>query len=121
MRRAFLLTSIAAIVPAAPASAQFVGKPVYEPVFAPSPFVADIGPPGPGTVRELRQIRDGIDRARDGGLLSRREARQLHREARLIGRAARRYGRDGLSLSERRELETRTQVLREGVNRSGRR
>lgn len=109
---AFLVVSSLAVS----AHAQFVGKPAYEPVSAPSLFVADIGPPGPGTARELRQIRDRIDRARDSGTLSRKEARQLHREARLIGRNARLFGRDGLSQSERRELQTRTQVLRESIS-----
>jgi hypothetical protein len=46
-----------------------------------------------------------------------REARRLDREARQIGRLARLYGRDGLSPSERAELETRARILRDAVNR----
>ncbi len=113
MRSIFALIALSLSV-AAPA--QFVGKPVYEPVYIPSPLVGDSSPPGPGIRRELRQIHHRIDRARHNGELTRREARQLHREARLIGRAAGRYGRDGLSASERRELQNRTRVLRDGVN-----
>jgi hypothetical protein len=57
-------------------------------------------------------VRSRIERARDEGQLSKREARQLRREARLIGRLADRYAAGGLSPAERRELGTRTQVLR---------
>jgi hypothetical protein len=101
----------------APAAAQFVGKPVYEPMPAPNRFVGEIGPRRASTGRELGRIRDQIDRARGSGELTAREARQLHREARLIDRAAQLYGRGGLSPSESRELQVRTQILRDELNR----
>jgi hypothetical protein len=61
---------------------------------------------------DLREARRSIERRRDNGELSRREARQLRREARLITRLSYRYGHDGLSASERRELTLRANVLR---------
>ena len=61
--------------------------------------------------RELREARDDIERRRESGELSRREARKLRREARLVERLAYRYGRDGLDGTERRELELRATVL----------
>jgi hypothetical protein len=102
---------------AAPAAAQIAGKHDYGPVPAANPFLADSRLPGPGLGKALRGIDRSIDRARDGGRLSGREARQLDREARAIGRLARVYGRDGLSPSERAELEARTAYLRDSVSR----
>jgi hypothetical protein len=107
----------ASLLAATPAAAQFVGRPVYEPVPPPAPFLADSRLPGPGIGRELRDVRQRIERARDNGDLTRREARQLHRQARLIGRLAERYGAGGLSQSERAELQTRTGALRDAVTR----
>jgi hypothetical protein len=65
----------------------------------------------------LRDIDKRIDRARESGRLSGREARRLEREARAIGRLERRYGRDGLSPSERAELEARAAYLRDSVGK----
>ena len=110
----------AVILLASPAAAQFVGRPVYEPVPAPGPYRGDSSLPGPATGRDLRDVRRGIERARESGELTRREARDLRREARLIDRAAGRYGRGGLSASERQELETRARVLRENLSRARR-
>jgi hypothetical protein len=101
-----------------PAAAQFVGKPVYEPVPPPAPFIGTSRSPGPGVARELRDVRSRIERARDEGQLSKREARQLRREARLIGRLADRYAAGGLSPAERGELGTRAQVLRSRIVRA---
>ena len=65
----------------------------------------------PFVERELREAREDIERRRDNGELTRREARRLRREARLVARLAYRYGHDGLSGSERRELELRATEL----------
>ncbi|HEX8442339.1 MAG TPA: hypothetical protein VF631_01695 [Allosphingosinicella sp.] len=108
----------ASLLIVSPAAAQFVGRPVYEPVPVASPYLGDSSLPGPGIGRELRNVRRGIERARETGELTRREARQLYREARLIDRAAERYGQGGLSALERRELETRARVLRESLARA---
>ena len=114
MRR--MLPVLIALI-ASPAAAQFVGKPVYEPVSIPSPSRHDSALPPPLVGRELRDIRGRIDRAHDAGDLDRRDARGLDREARRIGRLTNRYGRDGLSGSERAEIQTRILALREAVNR----
>jgi hypothetical protein len=117
MRLLLIVLAAAALAPAAPASAQIVGRPVYEPVGIADPFLPDSSSPPPPIGRELRQIRQRINHARDAGLISRREARQMRREARAIGLLGHRYSHGGLSDSERRELQTRTEVLRESVGR----
>jgi hypothetical protein len=112
----FLLPALIATV-AAPAPAQFVGKPAYEPVGIASPLITDGRLPGPGIGRELGDLHDRIDRAREAGTLTRREARAFRREANQIGRLAGRYGRNGLSLAEHQELQTRALALRGLVSR----
>lgn len=102
---------------ATPAFAQIAGKHDYGPVPSASPFLPDSRLPGPPLGKELRDIDRRIERARDSGRLTGREARRLDREARAIGRLARLYGRDGLSPSERSELEARAAYLRDAVNR----
>ena len=62
--------------------------------------------------RDLDDALDEIDRRRENGELTRREARQLRREAAMIDNLAERYGRDGLSDSELRDLEMHAQTLR---------
>lgn len=64
---------------------------------------------------DLRRVRDLVGQGLEDGDLSKREAKALRREARQIDTLADRYGRDGLSESERRELDMRTQVLRAQV------
>jgi len=118
MRRSALLFLALLAVAAAPAGAQIAGKRDYGPVPVASPFLPDSRLPGPGIGREIRDIEGRIDRARDRGDLSGREARRLEREARAIGRLARLYGRDGLSPSERAELEARANYLRDSVGRA---
>ncbi|MFL6843393.1 MAG: hypothetical protein ACJ8ER_00750 [Allosphingosinicella sp.] len=103
---------------AAPAAAQIVGHHRYDPVPPSNPFLEDSRLPGPGVGRDLRDIHRKVERARGSGLVSRSEARQLKREERAIGRLAERYGRDGLSPSERAELEIRARILRDNVNRA---
>ncbi|WP_260583208.1 hypothetical protein [Sphingopyxis sp. PET50] len=67
---------------------------------------------GPSIGSDLLDLRDRIDARRETGDLSKREARALRREARQIEALTERYGRDGLSDSERREIDMRTQALR---------
>jgi hypothetical protein len=117
MRSLALFASSLVALAAAPAAAQIAGKRDYGPIPPSSPFLADSRLPGPGIGKELREIDRRIDRARDSGLLSGREARRLEREARAVGRLARVYGRDGLSPSERSELEARAAYLRDSVGK----
>ncbi|MBJ7439704.1 MAG: hypothetical protein JHD35_11855 [Sphingopyxis sp.] len=79
------------------------------------PGISDTGTmSGQSTVgHDLRETRTRIRDGRNEGQLSRREARALRREAGQISTLADRYARDGLSDSERRELEMRAQVLRD--------
>lgn len=120
MRRFALPALTLFAIAAAPAGAQIAGKRDYGPVPLSSPFLEDGRLPGPGIGKELGDIGRRIDRARESGHLSGREARRLEREARALGRLARRYGRDGLSPSERAELENRSAYLRDSVGKPGR-
>ena len=106
-----------ALASAAPAGARIVGTQLPSPVPRANPFIGDSRIPAPGVGRDLRDIRHRIERARETGDISAREARQLRREARFIGRLAGRYGRDGLSSSEQGELRTRTEALQDAVHR----
>jgi hypothetical protein len=118
MRRFFpFALTLVALAAAGPAPAQIAAKRDYGPVRSSSPFLEDSRLPGPGLGKELRDINKRIDRARESGRLSGREARRLEREARAIGRLERRYGRDGLSPSERAELEARAAYLRDSVGK----
>lgn len=105
-----------ALLVAMPASAQFAptGRPPVERPL--SPIAVDGRMPGPAPWREVRDVRERIDRGRDSGALSKREARRLKREAGRIDALASRYGRDGLSGTERRELEARGHILRDQVD-----
>lgn len=116
VRFAFPVIAVVAIL-ASPAGAQIAGKRDYGRVPVASPFLEDSRLPGPRVGRQLRDIDKRIERARDSGRLSGREARRLERESRAIGRLARFYARDGLSPSERAELENRTHYLRDSVHR----
>jgi hypothetical protein len=100
-----------------PAAAQIVGPRPPSDYRAPDPFIGDSSLRGPAAWREVRDIRKRVDRARESGRISKREARLLDREARLIRRLERRYASDGLSASERRELEARALYLRAALNR----
>jgi hypothetical protein len=101
---------------AAPAGARIAGNHPPRDVAPSNPF-PEPQRLGPGLGRDVRDIRQRVEDAHDNGVISKREARQLKREARLIGRLERRYGRDGLSMSERKELEARARYLRDAVNR----
>lgn len=100
---------------AAPAGAQIAGTPDYGDVRVPGPFLRDSRTPSPPVFGELRDIRGDIDRARESGIISGREARRLRREGRVVGALADRYARDGLTESERLEIENRTLLLRSQV------
>jgi hypothetical protein len=102
----------------APAGARIAGKHPPGDVRRPDPFIAEGRASGPSVGKDVRQIRKQVDRARESGALTPREARRLKREARLIGRHARLFARDGLSESERRELEARSFYLRDAVSRA---
>ena len=98
----------------APLAAQAQYMPRNPPGDVRMPGITDMGtqPSGASIGRDLADARDLIRDGRDGGDLSKKEARALKREARQIDTLAERYSRDGLSDPERRELETRTQLLR---------
>ncbi|MBN8844083.1 MAG: hypothetical protein J0H88_12640 [Sphingomonadales bacterium] len=68
-------------------------------------------PAEPSIGRELLKSREQIQRAREDGNLTKQEARSLRREARQIDALAERYSADGLSDSERRELDMRVRAL----------
>ena len=116
MRRPALAAALFLALPLAPASASIVERRVprqVEPRV--DPFLSDSSLRGPGIGREIRHVRNRIERAREGGVISRREARRMRREARAIERLAYIYGRDGLSASEQRELEARSRILESSV------
>lgn len=102
---------------AAPVGAQIAGKRDYGHVPVSSPFLGDGRGSGPGLGKQLRDIDKRIQSARESGRLSGRDARRFEREARAITRLARMYGRDGLSPSERAELEARANYLRDSVGK----
>ena len=107
---------LAALATAAPAAAQIVGRHDYGRVGTYDPFLGNGRMPGPSVRDELRDIDRRIDRARDSGSLSGREARQLRREARAIAWVGRR-GQGELSASARLELAVRFQNLRDAISR----
>jgi hypothetical protein len=106
------------LLAAAPAAASIAPKREYPEVPKRNPLAGTSRLPGPGIHRDLDDIRDRIEDRRERGEISRREARQLKREARIIEHSAYRYGRDGLSESERSELEARALYLRGAVGAS---
>jgi hypothetical protein len=121
--RSFVITALAAITSlAAPAGAQFAPGPTAPSDPRPrAPMVVRDATATIGVWRDIGDIRDRIDRGRESGAISKREARQLRREARLIDALGQRYADDGLSDSERRELDARALYLRDavGVARAG--
>ena len=110
-RRALVASLVALPALSTPAGAQFVPRPNYPPVAAADPFLPDSRLPGPGVWQEVGFLHARIDRAREAGLISRREARRLSRQADRIADRAFIYGRDGLSSSERVELESRARAV----------
>ena len=106
---------IALLLTGTAAQAQIVAGPLPA-NRAVDPPPGDSRGPRPETWREVRDISRQVDRARETGALSRKQARALKRKAGGIGAMASRYARDGLSLSEERELEVRAYVLRDQLN-----
>lgn len=108
---------ILALSVAAPAAAQIVGRHDYGRVGTSDPFLGNGRIPGPTVRDELRDVDRRIDRARESGTISGREARQLRREAGAIVRLAGVYRHGGFSASERFELQARFLYLRGAINR----
>lgn len=70
---------------------------------------------GQGIERQLDQIEQQIDRARDRRIISNNEARRLSRQAEQIDRLHDRYRRNGLSQGEHHDLVNRIQHLRQQI------
>ena len=117
-RRALFFSLIALLALPAPAGAQFVPRHTYPPVATADPFLPDSRLPGPGVWREVGFLHDRIDRARDAGLITRREARRFSRQANRIADRAFTYGRDGLSSSEQAELQSRTRAVESAISQA---
>ncbi len=105
MRHVPILASLAAAFLAAPAAAQGGGVPA-----GPLGGIA-----GPSIGSQLADIERRAERARENGSLSRRDKRRIGREADRIAHLDRIYAHGGLSASERKELEARTNYLRDAV------
>jgi hypothetical protein len=88
---------------AMPAAAQGWG-------YSPGPMPGT--PSDSGIGRQLGKIRSEANAGRRSGQLTRGEARALRRERAAISALEARYARDGLSDSEKAELQTRVEILR---------
>ena len=110
-----LLLILIALLSVSPASAQLIGPPsTAKAPRAPRPTFRL---PDASVSRDMRDVDRQIDRGREAGTLTRREARRAGRENDQIGTLADRYASDGvLSDAERRELAMRSAVLRDQVN-----
>lgn len=106
--------AIALLALALPAAVQGASTREGPPSRSDAPGIAEVEtvviPDGVG--RELHEVREAIERRRDSGELSRREARALRREARRIARAQEWYARDGLDESELDALRLSAETLR---------
>ena len=100
------------LLPPPGAQAPVAPRPPSEPAQAPGMISVRVVPGDPLVEHDLREAREQIERRRDNGELTRREARRLRREARLIATLSQRYASDGLSDAERRELQMRTSELK---------
>jgi hypothetical protein len=118
-----LLVSIAlassALVAAAPASAQYYGRPGYDDRYdrydRDGRYDRGIWQ---GNIRErLDRIAFRIDRGFERGALTRSEAQRLRWELNNVQRLAQRYSYDGLSGWERADLERRINWLQQRVQR----
>lgn len=124
------MRSIAAVllILALPATAQAIRPQRGPDTPARLPGIVDRTPPGteripsPIEVRvrasdrvvtsDLREACRSIERRRENGKISRREARQLRRAVGRVAGLARRYGQDGLSGSEVSELQLHANAVR---------
>ena len=116
--RAFAILPLAVLGLSAPAAAQIVGTRSYPAVGLADPFLPDSRLPGPSARQEAGQLRDRIGRAREAGLITRREARRLHRQADRIAGRAHIYGRDGLSSSEQAEIRARALAVESALSQA---
>lgn len=76
--------------------------------------LATTNPVDPGLVavgREIRETDRTIDDARDGGRLSKRDARSLKRANGALAATAARMGEDGISAEEQRSLEMQARMI----------
>jgi hypothetical protein len=106
MRRHLIPACLAAALLAAPATAQIAGSGAGGPLG---------GIAGPSIGSQLADIERRASRARKDGNLTRREERRIDREAARIADRASIYAHGGLSASELKELEARTNYLRDAV------
>jgi hypothetical protein len=107
MLRTACVAASLALLAASPGNARISGGTSGGWPVPPRKPLLDVQPPGPGIERQARHIGRKVERARESGAISRREARQLRREARLIDSLGYQYGRDGFSASEHAELQNR--------------
>jgi hypothetical protein len=110
MRALTIIAVAATFLVSMPAAAQIAGRP---------PISSGPGSGwsrSPSIYRQVEKIEDGIHDGRRSEQLSRREARGLRREGRRIQAMEQRYAADGLSDSEFRALEMRTEMLRSLAN-----
>jgi hypothetical protein len=127
-----MVLSLAVSVPAWPALAQLgapssasspgpqrvppiVSRHRYPPTVAVEPFPPDSRLRGPSVWAEIDFLHRRINRARNAGLITRREARRLHREADAIALHAWAYRAHGFSASERTELANRARIVSDAV------
>ena len=119
MHKVVLAAASFALFATAPAEARISGgtaSPWPTPLRQPFPVHPSSTPSLGGQVDKLE---NKVERARENGLISRGEARQLRRDARLIDRLGHRYARDGLSQSERAELQNRIHRLDGAIYAAG--
>lgn len=107
MKRCAIPAVIMAALPAA-TPAQFVSA------GPPADIIA--APNHSGVATDRRDIRRSIREARRSGDISRVEARSFRREDAAIRALGEHFGQDGLSPSEERTLQVRTEALRGMVN-----
>jgi hypothetical protein len=77
--------------------------------YSPSPMPG--APRDTSIGRQLGKIRSDTNAGRESGQLTRRQARALRRERASISALEARFARDGLSDSEKAELQARVEIL----------
>jgi hypothetical protein len=109
--RVLTITALAAgFLVSMPAAAQIAGPPPI------SSGPGSAWSRSPSIYRQIEKIESGVRDGKEAGQLSPREARALRREGRRIEAMEQRYAADGLSYSEGRALEMRTEMLRSLAN-----
>ena len=116
MRKHHALPALLALPLAACLNPSAIAEP-HPGAFNPAANSARIDENSAAIGREVRETESRIDRQRDAGTLSRRDARKARRANSLIASMARQYGSDGtMTDSERRELEIRSRDLQTQVD-----